>query len=92
MSAIEKLKQLMLIYQNSLNPDKVPLQKHKAALRDFSESLIEIAPALLAVAEASELMRSLQKRGARDPNELAMIAAAADRLDRAIAKLEGGKS
>ena len=50
----------------------------------------EIA-ALLAVAEAVKLLRMLQRRGARDPNEHAMIAAASDKLDRAIGKLEGAK-
>ena len=52
---------------------------------------VNILAALLAVAEAAELLRSLQKRGARDSNEHAIIASAADRLDRAIAKLEGSK-
>jgi hypothetical protein len=48
-------------------------------------------PRLIAVAEAAALLRSIQLRGARDPNEHAMIAAAADKLDRAISNLEGAK-
>ena len=58
MTNIRKLKQALATYQKSLNPAKVPFQKHKAALRDLTELLMELAPALLAVAEAAERLTS----------------------------------
>jgi bifunctional DNase/RNase len=65
--------------------------QHEAAEQRLAAANRVILPLLVGVAEAAELLRTLQLRGARDPNEHAMIEAAGDRLDRAISKLEGVK-
>jgi hypothetical protein len=65
--------------------------RHDSASQKLAQAADAILPLLTDVAEAAELLRILQLRGARDPNEHAMIAAANDKLDRAISKFEGAK-
>ena len=88
MSNIEKIREL-LGNAGWAKGEAFDLMDH--ADKEFYEAARNMIPALIAVVEAAELMRSLQKRGARDPSEHAMIADSAGKLDRAIAKLEGGK-
>ena len=81
-----KLKRLQAEFLAAIGTDR-----HDSAKLRLLATTNAILPLLVDVANAAELMRSLQKRGARDLNEHALIAASVDRLDRAIAKLEGGK-
>ena len=81
-----KLKRLQDEFLSAIGTDR-----HDSTKLRLLATTHAILPLLVDVAMAAELMRSLQKRGARDPNEHAMIAAVIDKLDRAIGKLEGAK-
>ena len=84
--SIAKLKRLQDEFLAAIGTDR-----HDSAKLRLLATTNANLPLLVEVAKAAVIMRLLQKRGARDPNEHAMIAASADKLDRAIAKLEVGK-
>jgi hypothetical protein len=84
--SIAKYRRLQSDFLNAIGTDR-----HDSMSQKLAQAADAILPLLTDVAEAAELLRVLQLRGARDPNEHAMIAAAGDKLDRAISRLEGVK-
>lgn len=85
---IEKLRELMAIYQKSLNPAGVSFHEHKAALFDFSAALVEIAPSLIAMAEATKQLRKDQADDNGSLISLRNIKEAETEMDKALTDLE----
>lgn len=88
MTNIEKLRELMAIYQKSLNPAEVSFYRHEAALRDLSAALMEAAPALVAVTETAKQLRKDQADDNGSLMSLRNIKETKIELDKALTDLE----